>query len=92
MDFLGFFNITTVSIALMIIGSIGIILVKKPLDKVILFDIADAGFVLAVVAVKYLDVAFAIAILGPISTIVFLMSILNINEIRTKNIEGGPNV
>ena len=44
MSFLGFINITTISIALMIIGSIGMILVKKPLDKVILFSIVDAGF------------------------------------------------
>ncbi len=92
MSFLGFINITTISIALMIIGSIGMILVKKPLDKVILFSIVDAGFLLAVVTFKYLDVAFAIAILGPISTIIFLMSILKINEIRKRNNEGGPNV
>ena len=72
MSFLGFINITTISISLMIIGSIGMILVKKPLDKVILFSIVDAGFLLAVVTFKYLDVAFAIAILGPISTIIFL--------------------
>ena len=58
MSFLGFINITTISIALMIIGSIGMILVKKPLDKVILFSIVDAGFLLAVVTFKYLDVAF----------------------------------
>ncbi len=92
MDFLGFFNITTISIALMIIGSLGMILVKKPLDKVILFSIVDAGFLLAVVTFKYLDVAFAMAILGPISTIIFLMSILKINGIRKRQNEGGPNV
>lgn len=92
MNFLGFFNITTISIALMVIGSLGLIFIKKPLDKVIMYSIVDAGFILAVVAFKYLDVAFAIAVLGPTSTIVFLMSVLKINNIRLKKQEGGPNV
>ncbi|MGN0094036.1 MAG: EhaD family protein [Methanobrevibacter sp.] len=92
MNFLGFFNITTVALALMFIGSIGMLIVKKPIDKVILYSIVDAGFLLAVVTFKYLDVAFAIAILGPVSTIIFLMSILKIDRIRHNNQEGGPNV
>ena len=31
---LEFINLTTISIALMIIGAIGVVLLKKPLDKV----------------------------------------------------------
>ena len=84
MDIGSLININTISIALMIIGAVGIILLTKPLDKVIMFSLLDAGFFLAVVTFKYLDVAFAIAILGPLSTIVFLMSIIKINEIRKK--------
>jgi energy-converting hydrogenase A subunit D len=71
----------------MFIGALGIIWLVKPIDKVIMFAVMEAGFVLAVVAFKYLDVALAIALFGPISTIVFLLSIIKINEIRHKNKE-----
>ena len=56
------FFISLIAIALMVIGAIGIILLKKPMDKVIMFSILDAGFLLAVVLFKYLDVAFFIAL------------------------------
>lgn len=36
--------VSIIAIALMIIGAFGIIFVKKPLDKVIMFSILDAGF------------------------------------------------
>ncbi|MDO5849002.1 MAG: EhaD family protein [Methanobrevibacter sp.] len=81
--------VTIIAIALMLIGSFGIILLKKPFDKVIMFSILDAGFVLAVVLFKYLDVALFIAIADPIATIVYLVSIVKIKEIRTKKVESG---
>jgi len=87
MNPLDFFNLTTISLLLMFIGALGIIWIVKPLDKVIMFAVLEAGFLLAVVSFKYLDVALAIALLGPISTIVFLLSIIKINEIRKKNLE-----
>ena len=71
----------------MFIGALGIILHTKPLDKVIMFTIMEAGFVLAVVSFKYLDVALAIALFGSITTIIFLLSIIKINEIRKNNQE-----
>ena len=43
------FIVSIIAIALMIIGALGIILLKKPLDKVIMFSILDAGFLLSVV-------------------------------------------
>ena len=74
---------------LMLIGAFGIIFLKKPLDKVIMFSILDAGFVLAIVLFKYLDVAMFAALAGPLSTLVFILSIVKINEIRKKKIASG---
>ena len=78
-----------ISMALMVIGALGIILLKKPLDKVIMFSILDAGFVLAVVLFKYLDVALFAALVGPLSTVVFILAVVKINEIRKKKIASG---
>ncbi len=83
------FIITIIAIALMCIGSFGIILLKKPFDKVIMFSILDAGFVLALVIFRYLDVALFIALADPIATIVYLISIVKIKEIRTRKVESG---
>ena len=81
--------VTIIAIALMIIGSFGIIFLKKTFDKVIMFSILDAGFVLAVVLFKYLDVALFIALADPIATIVYLIAIVKIKEIRSKKVESG---
>lgn len=85
MNPLDFINITTISIILMFIGALGIIWLVKPLDKLIMFAVMEAGFLLAVVSFKYLDVALVIALFGPISTIIFLLSIIKTNEIRHRN-------
>lgn len=82
MDISSLINISTISFVLMIVGALGVILLTKPLDKIIMFSVLDAGFLLAVVTFKILDVAFAIALLEPLSIIVFLLSIIKINEIR----------
>ena len=81
--------ISLIAIALMVIGAIGIILLKKPMDKVIMFSILDAGLLLVVVLFKYLDVALFIALCGPLSTLVFLLSIVKIKQIRVKKVESG---
>ncbi|MBQ2832868.1 EhaD family protein [Methanobrevibacter sp.] len=81
--------VSIVAIALMVIGAFGIIFLKKPLDKVIMFSILDAGFVLVVVLFKYLDVAMFTALAGPLSTLVFILSIVKVNEIRKKKLESG---
>ncbi|MDL2247054.1 EhaD family protein [Methanobrevibacter sp. OttesenSCG-928-K11] len=78
------FYITLISVALMIIGAFGIILLSKPLDKIIMLSILEGGFFLAVVTFKYLDVAFVIALLGPLSIITLLLPVIKINEIRKK--------
>ena len=83
------FFVSIISIALMIIGAFGIIFMKKPLDKVIMFSILDAGFVLVIVLFKYLDVAMFAALAGPLSTLVFILSIVKIKEIRLKKIASG---
>ncbi len=83
------FFVSIIAIALMVIGAFGIIFLKKPLDKVIMFSILDAGFVLVVVLFKYLDVAMFAALAGPLSTLVFILSIVKINEIRKNKIESG---
>ena len=83
------FIVSIIAIALMVIGAAGIILLKKPLDKVIMFTILDAGFVLVVVLFKYLDVAMFAALADPLSTLVFILAIVKINEIRKKKLESG---
>ena len=83
------FSVSIIAIALMIIGSFGVIFLKKPLDKVIMFSILDAGFVLVIVLFKYLDVAMFAALAGPLSTLVFILSIVKIKEIREKKITSG---
>ena len=79
---LEFIDLTTISIALMIIGAIGVVLLKKPLDKVIMVSVLEAGLFLAIVSFKYLDVAFLTAVLDPLSIIVFLLALIKINEVR----------
>lgn len=83
------FFVSIVAIALMVIGAFGIIFLKKPLDKVIMFTILDAGFVLVIVLFKYLDVAMFAALADPLSTLVFILAIVKINEIRKKKLESG---
>ena len=77
------FFISIIAIALMIIGAFGIIFLKKPLDKVIMFSIMDAGFILVIVLFKYLDVAMFAALADPLSTLVFNLVIVKIKEIET---------
>ena len=83
------FFVSIIAIALMLIGAFGIIFLRKPLDKVIMFTILDAGFVLVVVLFKYLDVAMFAALVDPLSTIVFILAIVKINEIRKRKLESG---
>lgn len=84
MPVLDFINLTYVSAAITIIGSIGIIALPKPIDKVIMFSLLQAGFIGMIAAAKYLDVAMAAAIFDPIATIILLIGIIKLNEIREK--------
>ena len=81
--------VSIIGIALMLIGAFGIIFLKKPLDKVIMFTILDAGFLLVVVMFKYLDVALFAALVDPLSTLVFILAIVKINEIRKNKLNSG---
>ncbi len=83
--YLDFINLTTVSAALTLIGTAGIIALPKPLDKVIMFALLQGGFIGMIVAAKYLDVAMAAAIFDPIATVILLIGIIKINEVRKKN-------
>ncbi len=83
------FFVSIIAIALMVIGAFGIIFLKKPLDKVIMFTILDAGFVLVVVLFKYLDVAMFAALADPLSTLVFILAIVKVNDIRKNRLESG---
>ena len=73
------FLVSIIAIALMVIGAFGVIFMKKPLDKIIM----------VVVLFKYLDVALFAALAGPLSTLVFILSIVKIKEIRTNKIASG---
>ena len=81
--------VSIIAMVLMLIGAFGIIFLKKPLDKVIMFSILDAGFVLVIVLFKYLDVALFAALAGPLSTLVFVLAIVKIKEIREKKLNSG---
>ncbi len=81
---LEFINITTVSAAILLIGSVGIIVLPKPIDKVVMLTILQGGFVGMIVAGKYLDVAMAAALFDPIATVIFLVGIIKLDEIRKK--------
>ncbi|WP_409200934.1 DUF2108 domain-containing protein [Methanobrevibacter sp. DSM 116169] len=85
------FIMTIVSVLLLLIGAFGVILLSKPLDKIIMFSIMEGGLFLAIVQFKYLDVALIIALLGPLSVIVLLLPIIKINEIRSKQIPKEDN-
>ena len=83
------FFVSIIAMALMVIGAFGIIFMRKPLDKVIMFSILDVGFVLVIVLFKYLDVAMFAALAGPLSTLVFILAIVKIKEIRKNKITSG---
>jgi len=70
----------------MFIGAFGIILLIKPLDKLIMFILMESGFLLAVVSFKYLDLALVIILFGPISIVTFLLSLIKIDDIRKRDI------
>ena len=83
------FVVSIIAIALMLIGAFGVILLKKPLDKVIMFSIMDAGFLLVVVLFSYLDVAMFVALSDPLCTLIFIMAIVKIKEIRQRKVRSG---
>ena len=82
--FLDLINLTNVSAGVLLIGAAGIIMLKKPLDKVIMFSLLQGGFIGMIVSAKYLDVAMVAAIFDPISTIIMLIAITKLDEIRKK--------
>jgi energy-converting hydrogenase A subunit D len=82
--FLDLINLTNVSAGVLLIGAAGIIMLKKPLDKVIMFTLLQGGFIGIIVSAKYLDVAMVAAIFDPISTIIMLIAITKLDEIRKK--------
>ena len=83
------FVVSIIAIALMLIGAFGVILLKKPLDKVIMFSIMDAGFLLVVVLFRYLDVAMIDALSDPLCILIFIMAIVKIKEIRQRKVRSG---
>ncbi|MCE5214512.1 MAG: DUF2108 domain-containing protein [Methanobacterium sp.] len=84
---LEFINITSVSAAILIIGSIGIIKLPKPIDKVIMLTKLQGGYVGMIVAGKYLDVAMGAALFDPIATVIFLIGIIKLDEVRKKKMK-----
>jgi energy-converting hydrogenase A subunit D len=85
--YLDLINLTTVSAGVLIIGAAGIIMLPKPLDKVIMFAMLQGGFIGMIVSAKYLDVAMAAAIFDPVATIIMLIAITKLDEIRKKKIK-----
>jgi energy-converting hydrogenase A subunit D len=85
--YLDLINLTTVSAAVLLIGAAGIIMLPKPLDKVIMFTLLQGGFIGMIVSAKYLDVAMAAAIFDPISTVIMLIAITKLDEVRKKKIK-----
>ena len=87
MPIFDFINLTYVAAAVAIIGSLGIIALPKPIDKVIMLSLLQAGFIGMIVSAKYLDVAMAAALFDPITTVIFLIGIIKLDEIRKKKQE-----
>jgi len=87
MAIIDFINISTVSAVVALIGTAGIILLPKPIDKVVMFTLLQGGFIGMIVAAKYLDVAMAAALFDPISTVILLMGIIKINDVRRKKLK-----
>ncbi|MGF7119023.1 DUF2108 domain-containing protein [Methanobacterium oryzae] len=87
MALLDFINISTVSAVVSLIGAAGIILLPKPVDKVIMFTLLEGGFLGMIVAAKYLDVAMATALFDPISTVILLIAIIKINDVRKEKLK-----
>ena len=54
-----------------------------------MFSIMDAGFLLVVVLFKYLDVAMFVALSDPLCTLIFIMAIVKIKEIRQRKVRSG---
>ena len=84
---LEFINISTISAAVALIGAAGIILLPKPIDKVIMFALLQGGFIGMIAAAKYLDVAMAVALFDPITTVILLIGIIKINDVRRKKLK-----
>ncbi|MDI6701642.1 DUF2108 domain-containing protein [Methanothermobacter wolfeii] len=82
MNPLDLINLTNTGVFIIFVGTAGIILLSKPLDKIIMFSLLQGGFVLVLAAARYLDVAMAAALFDPISTIILLMAVMRINDIR----------
>ena len=85
--FLDLVTLTNVSVGVLFIGAAGIIMLKTPMDKVIMFALLQGGFIGIIVSAKYLDVAMAAAIYDPISTIIMLIAITKLDEIRKNKIK-----
>lgn len=54
-----------------------------------MFSIMDAGFLLVVVLFRYLDVAMFVALSDPLCTLIFIMAIVKIKEIRQRKVRSG---
>ena len=54
-----------------------------------MFSIMDAGFLLVVVLFRYLDVAMFVALSDPLCTLIFIMAIVKIKEIRQRKVKSG---
>ena len=81
------FVVSIIAIALMLIGAFGVILLKKPLDKVIMFSIMDAGFLLVVVLFRYLVVAMFVALSDPLCTLIFIMLLLKLKKLDKEKLK-----
>ncbi|MGB9838903.1 DUF2108 domain-containing protein [Methanothermobacter sp. KEPCO-1] len=83
MNPLDLINLTNTGIFVIFTGAAGIILLQRPLDKIIMFSLLQGGFVMVLAAARYLDVATAAALFDPISTVILLMAVMRINDVRT---------
>ncbi|MCG2828397.1 DUF2108 domain-containing protein [Methanothermobacter sp. K4] len=82
MNPLDLINLTNTGIFVIFTGAAGIILLPRPLDKIIMFSLLQGGFVMVLAAARYLDVATAAALFDPISTVILLMAVMRINDVR----------
>jgi len=67
---------------LLLIGSVAAVLYVDPIDKILMLTIASGGLIGFIAFMKMLDVAIASSILIPISTIILLIGLIRLKEVK----------
>ncbi|MDI3502363.1 MAG: putative rane protein [Archaeoglobi archaeon] len=67
---------------LLLIGSVAAALYVDPIDKILMLTIASGGLIGFTAFMRMLDVAIASSILIPVSTIILLIGLIRLKEVK----------